>query len=622
MSKKHKTSDRVLGIAATPRAVHAILLEQGPDGPEVVRRFSRQRTLTPTGYDEVVQQPVPAQPQEESINGGDDFTIEFGDGSGSNANLFLGSEFGMSDDAGEAATAPAPVHSFEFELGDILAEVDDAGFGDAVLAFALNGTDAPFFGIQLPRKESGKHDRDTLIEALATQYSGGFDAERVVFLPMNPLQDTDSRYLALFPKQTDPVSETLTALRKSRDTLPQASLLDAEVSVLMGVARAAADVFGFRDRAETDAEERVELYDGTEQEVVDEPSTASSNTLVVRAGAEDTLVLFLDEDRLHHAEVLRSLTAFDQGETVCSRVLLQQDEHGNGEVGHILVLSEEREAELADTFGVFFPDAEVALLRDYLPEMDDDEPAASAVVTACGAALRALKDSAYAPSFEEINFLPKKLSRRKIQLPVSMHMVVMSVVIVATVIFFMARYSTAESEMAVYRQQLESVAPEEVDQDINVLQARIDSMQHLYQTYTRAIEVLDTLLIGSDRWSRVLENTSSEASQLSGFWIESLEPNGDHIQLQGNATSRDHVVVFASRVDGIIESLTFSEIREWPVYSYSMSIPVSDSLPQAARYLRENVLIDSEPIVDAPSTGDLRGAASGYAPDAASESTL
>lgn len=597
MSKKHKTSNRVLGIAVTPRTIQAVLLEQGPTGPEVIRRFSRQRAVAPTGFEEGA--PYPSEQKRDHVGGGDDFTIEFGEGNASNSNLFLGSEFGVADEEGDAASGAAAVASFEFELGDILAEVEDAGYGDAVLAFTLSAAEAPFADVQLPAAKSGRHDRGTLIEALSTQHSGAFDPDRVVFLPMSRTDDAETRYLALFTKPADPVSATLTRLREEKDEVPLAVLLDGELSVLMGLARAAKDVFGFQDRAAEQARDHVELYDDEGDRAHDRrPRSTKSNTLVVRAGTEDTLVLFLTGNQVHHAEILRSLTAFDPAETVCSRVLLQQDEHGRGDVDHILVLSEERETELTDTFEVFFPDAQVEVLRAYLPEIDEDNDAATALVSACGVALRVLEGSPYAPSYEDINFLPRKLSKRKFRLPISAHMVAMSVLIVVTTLFFMTRYSTADTEIATYRDRLEVVAPQEVNADIAELQTRIDSMEHLYETYTRAIEVLDTLLIGSDRWSRLLENTSKEASRVAGFWIESFQPQKDYVTLRGNATSRDHVVVFASRVDGIIESLTFSEIREWPVYSYSMSIPVVDSLPQAATYLRENVKIDDEPVVN------------------------
>lgn len=593
MSYKHKMSDRVLGVASTARAVHAILLENGPEGPEVVRRFTRQRVVSGTGFEDPV--PQPSAPKKESIGGGDDFTIEFGDSAASNNNLFMAAEFGAADaDGADQAAAAAQVSTFDFELSDILAECSDAGYADASLAFALSAADAGFAEVKLVTGKKGSHSRDELVDALTVQHSGVFDDERVVFLPMTTVDEAERRYLAVFPKKVDPVSATLAALREGNDRIPPLTLVDAEVPVLIGLARAAGEAFGGDD------EDLVQLFDDDgEEEPAVRPSSNEKKTLVVRAGSEDTLVLFLSGRTVHHVEILRSLTSFDQPETICSRVLLQQDEHGTGDIHHVLVLSAEHEEDLSETFETFFPDSKVERLRSYLPEFGaGEQDAATALVSASGAALRVLENSRYADSFEDINFLPKKLARRKVKLPLSWHMIAFSVLIVVTTLFFMTRYSTAETEIADYRERLENVAPEEVNTDITVLQARIDSMQHLYNTYTRAIEVLDTLLIGSDRWSRLLENTSKEASRVRGMWIESFQPAGGKVKISGNATSRDHVVAFASRVDGTIESLLFSEIRDWPVYSYTMTVPVTDSLPEAARYLRDNVRLEEPDVAD------------------------
>lgn len=605
MSKHSKNTDRVLSVAATARMVHAVLVERSPEGSEVLRKFSRQRAVT-GGFDASV--PKPSKKKEAAISGGgDDFTIEFGEG-GSSENLFLGSEFGAMQGDGDSGDVEGPqAASFEFELGDIISEVTDAGFDDISLAFTLSPADATLIEIKVQSK--GRPDRNTLLDALTLQHKGTFDDERVVFIPMTQLQEGERRYLAVSPKRVDSVSSSISTLREANDRLPAVALVDSEVTTLLGLARAARESAGLRE--DSDPNELVELYD----DAAEEPSSGSSkkeqndskgrNTLVVRAGAEDTLVLFMSGKTLHHCEILRSLTTFDQAETICSRVLLQQDEHGISDVAHVLVLSEEREEDLANAFEVFFPDSRVDRLRSYLPSYDetDTEDASSTVVSATAAALRALEDPMYVSYFEDVNFLPKKLAKRPIKLPLNWHMVAMSVGIVLTTLFFMAKYTTAENEIDSYRSELRGIAPEEVDADISTLQARIDSMDNLYKTYTRALEVLDTLLIGSDRWSRVLENTSKEASKVPGLWIESFQQQGFNIQLAGNATSRDHVVHFASRVDGTIESLVFSEIREAPVYTYSMTIPVSDSLPEAARYLRDNVRLEEQAATPVTTTG-------------------
>ncbi len=601
MRQKSKSAERVLGIAATGRAVHAVLIENGPDGSAVIRRYSRQRTVTAVGYDDPAAEQKNPQKDRFGNAGTDEFTIEFGDGANSAAgpDLFLASEFGGVDEA-DSEEFGGQVATFELELSDILSEAHDAGYGDADLALTLSATDASFQEIRVPlKKNQKKHDKATLVEALTTQYKGLFDDNRVAFIPMTAGEDDEARYLAVFPKTADPASATLMEIREANERIPHVGLIDSEVPALIGLARVAAKSFseGQEEPTAPDSFGTKKDSSSADDESNDDESTADTDgtvhTLVVRAGAEDTLVIFMHGDTVHHCESLRSLTAFDAPETICSRVLLQQDEHGMGEVHHILVLSEERESDLADTFGMFFPDATAEQIRLYIPTAGTEkEDAATAMVSATAAALRLLDDPHYAPSFENINFLPKKLLRRKVKLPITWHVVAMSVLIVFTTIFFMARYTTAETKIDSYHERLKDVAPEEIGTDINLLQARIDSMQHMYATYTRALEVLDTLLIGSDRWSRLLERTSRETSSVRGLWIESFKPGAYSVDVAGSATSREQVVNFAASIDATIESLVFSEIREWPVYSFTMNIPAADSLPEAAQYLRKQVRMD------------------------------
>jgi len=71
--------------------------------------------------------------------------------------------------------------------------------------------------------------------------------------------------------------------------------------------------------------------------------------------------------------------------------------------------------------------------------------------------------------------------------------------------------------------------------------------------------------------------------------------------LEGNATNRDEVVAFATQSNATIETLSFSEIRGWPVYSFSMRRRIPRELPKAAVYLRNNVILDK---AEAPAADD------------------
>ena len=81
---KHKGSKHTLGVMVTGRAVHAALLEAGPDGLKVIRRFMRQRTSRFSA----------AQTALPDLNTSDDptdFSIQFTDsGSSSMEHMFIG----------------------------------------------------------------------------------------------------------------------------------------------------------------------------------------------------------------------------------------------------------------------------------------------------------------------------------------------------------------------------------------------------------------------------------------------------------------------------------------------------------------------------------------------------
>lgn len=587
-----QVTKQILGVMITGRAVHAALLESGTDGPRVIRRFMRQRTSRFSAAQS-------ALPDLQTSDDETDFSVQFSEGTSSMENMFLGSEFGglefKHEDLGEQRNRNA---TFVLELGDILAECRDAGYPEPMLAFVgaasevnqveltvLRNTKAEAGAGEKPKKTPRPARRSELLELLAKQHSNPFEEETVAFLPMTPSEEGMQRVLAVFPKMNDPVAATLRTLREQQGRrLPPIRLFDTEVPLYLGLARATRNMVPQKPRRATDA-------------VNEAPQLASDdvfNTLIVRAGAEDTLVLFLQDDTLQQSENLRSLTAYEAPETICSRVLLLQDEYGVGEVQHVLLLSEEREDDLIESFEMFFPDARVESLRQYVPELEDEyaaEIASGALLPAVGVGLRLSDDARYRDVFEDINLLPKQLMRRRITLPVTWHVLALYALLFCTALFFMARYFTLSSEVAEHQRAIQTFQAEvgPVSLDAKSLQAKIDSLESVHARYMRAINVLEGLLQGSDKWSRALEQIATEVSTVTGIWIENWNPRGGGLEVSGNATARDHVVDLAARLNGTISSLTFSEIRDWPVYSFKMNIPLEKGLPKAAEYLRQQV---------------------------------
>jgi len=587
-----QVTKQTLGVMITSKAVHAALLESGPDGPKVIRRFMRPRTSRiPTAQTALPELQDPDDPT--------DFSVQFSEGSPSMENMFIGSEFsGLEFSRQDDGEQKDQAVTFALELGDILAECRDAGYPNPMLAFAAASSEVNQVELTVLRKAKAapgsdekknvskkKARRGELLELLAEQHNGSFEEVTVAFLPMTPSEEGMQRILAVFPKVNDPVASTLRTMREQQGRrMPPIRLYDTEVPLYLGLARATRNMVPQKPRRATDAID----------EALPIASDEAFNTLIVRAGAEDTLVLFLQDDQLQQSEDLRSLTAYEAPETICSRVLLLQDEYGIGEVQHVLLLSEEREDDLIESFEMFFPEARVESLRQYVPELGDEyaaDIAPGALLPAVGVALRLSDDARYKGVFEDVNLLPKQLMRRHITLPVTWHVLALYVLLFCTVLFFMARYFTLESKIATHQRNIQSFQAEAgpVTLDARALQVKIDSLEAVHARYMRAINVLEGLLQGSDKWIRALETMSTEVSDVTGIWIESWNPSGGGVEVSGNATTRDHVVDLAERLNGTISSLTFSEIRDWPVYSFKMKIPLEQGLPRAAEYLRQQV---------------------------------
>ena len=584
-----RPKDSILGVAIAGRSLHAVLVQDGPEGPEVIKRFARQISSS-VGAE--VELPGSEAVDDDSTTS--DFTIQFGGGTGS-SDLFLTSEFqgveGGRDDG--AGGLDAPVRTFDMEIQDILSECAQTGFPDPLVTFCVSTSHVTCVELQIAKDTSkradhaddeSRIDQTMLIELLSAQLDTTVDEERVAFLPMTRSDAGMSRRLAVMSKLNDPVAATLAAMRERKVRMPAVRLMDAEVSLYYGLARAA-----------------YFMTASGHGEASDEDGAAFARTagrgphksLVVRAGAEDTLVMFLEDDKLLHYESLRSITTYDAPETICSRVLLLQDEYGVGDVQHVLLLSDDREEAIVESFKMFFSDTRVESLRRYLPKFESDDAgkrSSSIAVLAVAAALRLVQDELYQGAFADVNLLPKKLLRRQIKLPITWHVFALYGALFVTVVFFVGRYFTIESEISAKKYKVEQYSTDVAYADPAVLQARVDSIRAITVGYQRALHVLDSLLIGSDKWSRSLETTNREAAVVRGIWIDRWRPaDANMVEIQGNATSRDRIVSLAERLEGQIASVTFSEIREFDVYTFEMKLPLRVELPEAARYLREQV---------------------------------
>jgi cell division protein FtsN/Tfp pilus assembly protein PilN len=550
--------------------LHAVLLEREE---ETVVGFKHSSSQTEEGDEDLSFEEsggmTPGM-EEES----DDVTIQFEEEGGGGDEMFMGSEF---DDLGEGEDeigtpgGPTQTWNFQAELDDLLTRCAEQGYEDPEIAFCGTTSDVDRVELRLPVEESGEEDeegehglplpvaRATLLEMLEEQYEGGVEDGRVGFVPMHRTGDGRQRVLALIARPGGTVLSTLSSMQdQTLARSPRAQVLDTEVSLYLGLARS----------------------------ILQLPPGTPEKTILVRTGPEDTLVLFIEGNTLRQLEYLPELTAEDASETICSRVLLLQDEYGMGEVQHLMLIAEDAEEVLADAFKSYFAGANLRLVRTHLPNGEKAESAG--YVAAKGAALRLLDDSSYAPFFQPVNLLAKRYTASSFRLPVGWSVPVLLGLLAVTTLGFVWYYFTNASAISERRAELRRLEQQVEQVDQQSLQRRIDSLQSAAARYAEANEAVETLLKGSNKWSSGLATIAERMNSVDGLSLEQWSPEGDaEVVVAGRAADRSKVVQLARQVEGEILGITYSETRDVSLYDFQLTVPLDTTEPEAIEYWRE-----------------------------------
>jgi len=552
-------------------ALHAVLLERTDEETSVQFRWS-SGSSDARGGDLPFEEPGDMTPDVEEES--DDVTIQFGDDEGSGGEMFMGSEFDDIDGGSEALGGDegGEAWNFQVELDTLLDECAERGYEDPEIAFCSSTSQIDDVELRLPPDETDAEEaeetehglplpasRSTLLDMLAEQYEGEADGERVGFVPMHRTGDGYQRVLALIARPGGPVLSTLDSMQdQTLSRAPQTRLLDAEVSLYLGLARS----------------------------VLQLPPGTPEKTIFVRSGTDDTLVLFIEGNTLRQSEHLPELTAEDSAETICSRVLLLQDEYGMGQVQHLMLVAEEDEEVLASAFKSYFSTAELHVLRSHLPGGDDTD--AEAYVGATGAALRLLDDAAFAPHFQPVNLLAKEYVPSRLRLPVGWPVPAMLTLLAIATLGFVWLYFVNASTISEKRTKLRALGQKVNQVDQEALRRRIDSMKAMTTEYAAANKTIGGLLQGSNKWSRGLATVTGQMNDLRGLTINQWSPqSGTEVTILGRSNDRSKVVELAQRMDGRILGLTFTETRDVSLYDFELTVPLDTTKPEAIEYWRE-----------------------------------
>jgi len=607
-SRKRKSTSTpslrgVLGINISAETIDAALLRRVNDRIVVVQRFARPRAMA--GRLASATALVTALPGLKAAEDSD-YTLQVGDGVAGSPD-FIPSEFSdlganKSESKGEKiAPQSGHAHPFTSQLKEILQECKTLGFGHIELAFCIAPPDVNYVELKLPKASKTTTDKSTasdkakgeratsngsiseqdgtddknvtapsevlsqtdykrLLQILPEHHPGAIDESRVAFIPLAEGKN-NRRILAVIAESTEPVSATLRLLRdQTEDTIPEVRHVNAEVSAYISL---------FQRKALPDPSEK---------------------SAIVRVGSEDTLILFFEGTKPLHVERLRSLSVYDLPETVCSRVILQQDEKKIGELHSVFLVDGGRSETLINAFRSFFPDAAVEPFQSVLTDEDieltegSDELMRGTLLPAMVVGIAALEKW---PEAGNANLLPRSLRKKQRgRRRIAWHTYAAGILAVLLLAVGIGRFVTTQSRVNDAREELRINPPMLPLESPDLLQIRVDSLATAYATYTRALNVLDSLLIGSDTWIQMMSQVTRTVSSSGDTWLTKWTPEGGVLRLNGSATSRLNIVGLSRRLNAAIEQVTYEDIGGRRVYNFEMITATPAEMPQAALYLR------------------------------------
>ncbi len=578
-----------LGVYVGPSALEGVLIGLSDDGPaQALHRIVRQRRKRgefSTGED--LESVVPGLKSSEDS----DFTIEIGggrsgSGSGGAGLTGLSTPKGSSSHRnGASSQPPSDQVPFDQQLKDILDECARMGYADPSIAFCATPPEVTVNELVVPTEAkknkrsngSPSASRKELLALYEKEHGAVLDRERLAFYPMTPEKGC-ARYLAVAPTAQDNVMASLKNLQeRNASGAANARLLETEATLY-------ADLIQQHAPSET------------------------ANSAVVRVGSDDTIILFFEGAQLRHYERMRSLTSYDVPETICSRVMLQQDEQKVGELDALYVLSS-REDRLTKAFRKQYPHTAILPLQDLLPpEQWQPEGLAEGTSTAAFPAITAaLRLFFPTTTGERINLIGSAPKRRRVSLAFAWHTYAALFLLLASMAFFGWTFVENQAEIAEQRQELQENPVEMPDVTPQEVRQNITAIQQEYAEYNRALQVLDSLLVGSDKWSRTLAQTSSLTGAIPQIWFSRWSPRSStEIAVDGFALSRGNVARLARELDAEIEQVEYNEINDRRIYTFVMAAPIAEETPEVAQYLQdvaEGAL--PRPVSDADDAGAL-----------------
>jgi hypothetical protein len=300
-------------------------------------------------------------------------------------------------------------------------------------------------------------------------------------------------------------------------------------------------------------------------------------SVVIYVGVEFTRLIFMRGDHFYQfAPILgEGYDSPNLQNTVYSRLLLEQDNLAIPRIDRIILAGECRRIGFKDFLMQQLPDQDI----DYLlaPKLDttqltsEQQEAISEYAVPIGVAWRVL--DATNPSLYTINLLPASVREGQRVFKLAWHGYLLMVLLFVSTLLFTWQIAQKSRDIREKRDVL--TLKESQRAENQTLASSIQALQEQLSRYKTSLALYDSLVPGSERWSKVMTQLSHGVEDLNSLWLSDFTAGGDGlVTMHGFAVYRTRIPRLSTLFDNsLLKEVNVQAIREQTVYRYTIEVP-------------------------------------------------
>ena len=301
-------------------------------------------------------------------------------------------------------------------------------------------------------------------------------------------------------------------------------------------------------------------------------------SVVIYVGVEFTRLIFMRGGHFYQfAPIIgEGYDSPNLPNTVYSRLLLEQDNLAIPHISRIILAGESHRINFKEFLTQQLPDQEIdyllAPMLDTSPLSAEQQEALSEYAVPIGAAWRILDQANH--DMYSVNLLPSAVREGQRVFKLAWHGYLLLALLFSCTLAFTWQISQKNRQI---KEMKESLTLKETQRSENLtLSNSIQALQEQLLRYKASLALYDSLVPGSDRWSKILTQLSHGVEDLNSIWVSDFNAQKEGaITMNGFSIYRTRIPRLSTLFDNsLLREVNVQAIREKTVYRYNIEVPI------------------------------------------------